>query len=548
MASAWRRAWRWRVSSTDQGAGAGDSLQLTPYHPNQRSDLVGSSNNFGSSYTTGTTLSSIRTHTTTSSDRVVESARVFHPSVLVVPTPAAVVQEKPEEEELDQGRGNKFLEEERAKTREHIRVLVRGARGLDRWLSELRVGWVLNPGELDASALRIDVSQRFQYCAEGWILAAYVISRSISSFNGWCCPQKEAAVWPPASELVRFVVAALLKMLPFVDTVVTLNTIDNPTTTEHPTVSCYGSAAPPADKFRALVDVRDALSRVLERFQHWASWLLLSADVEAAGRISAVSSILFDELGKLDEAIWDTRRHMGNRIMTLLMDNEGDSSWRARAHQRSADIHKATRSIMRYINALSTSYDMTVNPTVTSKASSLHLTQPKNMSPLTDLIMETVHSLEEKIERKSLSFHDHSLKFLFLINNSYFMWQQLHTNWLLYVPMMMTALALKIDDYIKNYVQLSWTPVLKCLHNNRAPCCFTIYSPLHRFESEFQETYRAQKLWKVPDPKLRKRLRKAIIEEVVPGITEFLEDNRSISNPEVSPEKLEEMLEELFEG
>ncbi|CAN6200457.1 unnamed protein product [Urochloa humidicola] len=530
MAAAWRRAWRWWwvSSSTDRGAGAGDSLQLTNYHPYQRSDLVESSNNFGSSYTTGTTLS-INTHTTTSSDRVLESARVFHPSVFV-PTPAAVVQEKAEEEKLDQARGDKFLEEERAKTREHIRELVRGARGLDRWLSELRVGWVLHPGELDASAGR-----RFQYWAEGWILAVYVISRSISSFNGWCCPQKEAAAWPPASELVRFIVATLLKMLPFVHTVVTLNTIDNPTTIEHSTVSCYGDSVPPSDKFQALVDVRDALSRVSERFQRWASWLRLSVDLEAVGRIGEISSILFAELGKVDEAIWDTRRYMGNRIMSL-MDDDGDSPWRARAQQRSAaDIHKVTRSIMSYITAQhwSTTHD-------------LHVTQPKNMSPLADLIMETVHSLQEKIDRKSLSFHDHRLKFLFLINNSYFMWQQLHTNRILDVPIT-TALALKIDDYIKNYVQVSWTHVLKCLHTNRAPCCFTIYSPLHRFESEFQKAYKAQKLWKVPDPKLRKRLRKAIIEEVIPSITEFLEDN-SISNPEVNPEKLEEMLEELFEG
>ncbi|CAL5049748.1 unnamed protein product [Urochloa decumbens] len=495
MAAARRRAWRWWwVSSTDRGAGAGDSLQPTPGHPNQRSDLVESSNNFGSGYTTGTTLS-INTHTTTSSDRVLESARRRRRS-------------STKEEATSSWR-------KRAKTREHIRVLVRGASDPDRWLSELRVGWVLNPGEvLDASARR-----RFQYCAEGWILAVYVISRSISSFNGWCCPEEEAAVWPPASELVRFVVATLLKMLPFVDTVVTLNTtIDNPTATEHPTVSCYGgfSAVPPADKFQALVDVRDALSRVSERAQ---------------------------TLGlMLDEAIWDTRRHMGNRIMTLM----DDDPWKA--HHRSAEIHKGTRSIMTYIvNVLSTSYDMPLNPTVRSEASSLHVTQPKNMSPLTNLIVEMVHSLEEKIERKSLSFHDHSLKFLFLINNSYFMWQQLHTNRLLDVPRM-TALPLKIDDYIKSYVQVSWTPVLKCLHDNRAPCCFTIYSPLHRFESEFQKTYRAQKLWKVPDPKLRKRLRKAIIEEVVPGITDFLEDNSSIRNPEVSHEKLEEMLEELFEG
>jgi hypothetical protein len=156
-----------------------------------------------------------------------------------------------------------------------------------------------------------------------------------------------------------------------------------------------------------------------------------------------------------------------------------------------------------------------------------------------------VHSLEEKIARKSLSFQDRGLRFLFLINNFYFMRQQLGANRLLNVPM--RALTLKIDECINNYIQVSWAPVLKCLHNRATPCCFTTYSPLLEFESEFQRTHRTQKLWKVPDPKLRKRLRKAIIEEVITGITKFLEDN-SISTPQVSPDNLEEMLQELFEG
>jgi hypothetical protein len=491
---------------------------------------VESSNNFGSGYTTGTTLS-ISTYTTTSSDPAEETARAFH-RIVFMPTPPVVQEEA--EEELDQGRG-KLLEEERAKTREHIKVLVRGASGLERWLSELRVGWLLDPtpgvGELDASA-----SQRFQYCAESWILAVYVISRSISSFNGWCCPQgseeEAAAGWPSASELVRFVVATLLKMLPFADTVVTVN-ITDPLTTEEPCSKLGAAAVPPADKFQALVDVRDALSRVSQGLQLWASWLCSSSpDAEAAGRISEMDNILFAELGKLDEAIWETRHYMVSRIMSLMDDSP--SGWGgARGHQRSAEIHKAARSITSYINVLSTSYDGSLNH------------QPKNTSPLSRLTTEMVHSLEEKIARKSLSFQDRGLRFLFLINNFYFMRQQLGANRLLNVPM--RALTLKIDECINNYILVSWAPVLKCLHNRATPCCFTTYSPLLEFESEFQRTHRTQKLWKVPDPKLRKRLRKAIIEEVITGITKFLEDN-SISTPQVSPDNLEEMLQELFEG
>jgi hypothetical protein len=59
--------------------------------------------------------------------------------------------------------------------------------------------------------------------------------------------------------------------------------------------------------------------------------------------------------------------------------------------------------------------------------------------------------------------------------------------------------------------------------------------------------YAAQKLWKVPDPQLRKRLREAIIGIVVSGFMEYLEDNNSIT-PGVSPQEVEEMLQELFEG
>jgi hypothetical protein len=150
--------------------------------------------------------------------------------------------------------------------------------------------------------------------------------------------------------------------------------------------------------------------------------------------------------------------------------------------------------------------------------------------------MEMVASLEQKLTKVSQTFSDQSIRFLFLINNTNFIGQQLHQD-----------LTHKIDNYIESYLQVSWTPVLKCLNNPKFHCGFTRSAPLPKFQSKFQMIYAAQKLWKVPDPQLRKRLREAIIGIVVSGFMEYLEDNNSIT-PGVSPQEVEEMLQELFEG
>lgn len=68
-----------------------------------------------------------------------------------------------------------------------------------------------------------------------------------------------------------------------------------------------------------------------------------------------------------------------------------------------------------------------------------------------------------------------------------------------------------------------------------------------KFEDEFRKTYTTQKLWKVPDPMLRKTLRDAIIVKIIPSYTKYIEDNK-ISTPKYSPDELKEMLQELFEG
>jgi len=98
--------------------------------------------------------------------------------------------------------------------------------------------------------------------------------------------------------------------------------------------------------------------------------------------------------------------------------------------------------------------------------------------------------------------------------------------------------------------------VLKCLRNPTFDCFKRNYSPLPKFESHFQKKKKVRvqvsdnlRCPKVPDPELRKRLRVAIIERVVSGFTNYLEDNNRITlGVTVTPRELEEMLQELFEG
>jgi hypothetical protein len=59
-------------------------------------------------------------------------------------------------------------------------------------------------------------------------------------------------------------------------------------------------------------------------------------------------------------------------------------------------------------------------------------------------------------------------------------------------------------------------------------------SLLSKFESEFQKIYTTQMEWKVPDPRLRRRLRQAITEKIIPGYKKYIEDNK-VTNPKISP-------------
>ncbi|CAL5007647.1 unnamed protein product [Urochloa decumbens] len=449
------------------------------------------------------------------------------------------------------------LQEEREKIRMHIRGLVQefsdagededaAALVLERLLQDLGLSWVLSIAAVDdkSPARAFIFPQRLGDLARSWIDALKVFQLSISVYQ----EEDNFSSVTAASEFARFLRSTLSKMLPFTDMVVSAK-VKGPCIQRN----LWEVMVPAEEKLQALMGVRHALLDTSEYTQTYLNLPPLHGSSTWIHDLTT-SSLLLAKMAKLDEAVWDTVDEIRTSIMSLTdNNNEVDSP---QTLERSPDIHKATRCTIKCINVLSTDDGLVVYQIV-AKAATLgkyvpqdnrnyRINHPFISDPFDMLIIEMISSLQENLARVSQSFPDQSLRLVFLLNNTHFMWQHLLFPSCSLELFLAPKFTRKIDDHIKRYLQMSWIPVVSCLHDP-TPLCLGRFSPLAKFKSEFQKTYTAQKLWKVPDPELRRRLRKAIIEAVIPTFTKYLKDNK-ISNLSVTQQELEDMLQDLFEG
>ncbi|CAL5050239.1 unnamed protein product [Urochloa decumbens] len=452
-------------------------------------------------------------------------------------------------------------------------------RVLERWFSEeLGVGWVLHlplaaaaAGNLEhtfdaqtwiralaeivktirSTASRLPdrgsmpiISEEGQTVADDQFLLRRVTNkllrrlfRNNSHSVGGCEEEPKAErIIPDQLQFAQFFQEAILKMLAFVDFVVGTQV-----------VASNGLKEEPYEKLSTLVGVRNALSKALHQI-HLSSYSPPCADVFRIQR--DMVSIMAAKEGKADEAIWTTMQ----QIWTRIKEEDGNDSEDTQSPQGSSDIHKATRSVIRYIGFLRANYS-SVAPIVSEAARyGEYAPQNRDIPPLDSMIIEVASCLEEKLGRISQSFPNNSLGFLFLINNLYYLMEQLSPNPMSCLNFSIPVLNSKIKNYIEYYLQVSWAPLLLCLHisHTTTPLRLRRYcSPLPKFDSEFLKIYEIQKFWKVPDPKLREILRRAIAEKVISGLTEYLRDTNTVGaklGSTFTPQQLEEMLKELFEG
>ncbi|VAH38464.1 unnamed protein product [Triticum turgidum subsp. durum] len=357
---------------------------------------------------------------------------------------------------------------------------------LENWFSELDVDWVLQiHDEQGFRRLLRDKSAMTQELVKKWIRALIVIVASIT---------ESVFPFPTTAADARFVKASITEMLDVVDVIITA------------------------------LEAEKKLQVVLDMFTGvcGASHILTPVDIsssEGQSIFNVIGNMLERQANRLSEMIASTMEE----VRTLV--EEDDDSWAMEISRGGGEIHNITQFIMNCIVSMMNAHTSTQN------------TAPSHHTEnLGGLINGTINYLKGLLFTKSESCSDQSLRYLFLLNNTYFV-------------------AHVVSESSDSYLDVSWGHVLSCIPKSRFPGpihCWINTSSLAKFESSFHKTYQTQKLWKVPDPQLRDELRTVITQRVVSGYHSYLEEHpeleKHVGRESSSPEVLQEMLGELFEG
>ncbi|XP_073291407.1 exocyst complex component EXO70A1-like [Primulina huaijiensis] len=305
-----------------------------------------------------------------------------------------------------------------------------------------------------------------------------------------------------------------------------------------------------AEKLFRILDMYDALAAVLPDLQ------ALFMDEDAGDMVCSEAKGVLDALG---EAAIGTFVEFENAV-------QGEAS---RKPMQNGEIHPLTRYVMNYTKLL-VDYSDTLNSLLETVEDNSGLEKEKNdnletsMSLIAQRLLALITSLESNLEEKSRMYEDGAMQYIFLMNNILYIVQKVKDSEL------RNALG---DNWIKkrrglirqhatHYLRAAWTKVLSCLKDegiggsSSSAAKVALKERFKNFNICFEDIYRIQTAWKVPDPQLREELRISISEKVIPAYRSFLgrfgsqlESGRHAGKYiKYSPEDLENYLLDLFEG
>eukprot|EP01018_Ginkgo_biloba_P014354 Gb_10562 [translate_table: standard] len=189
------------------------------------------------------------------------------------------------------------------------------------------------------------------------------------------------------------------------------------------------------------------------------------------------------------------------------------------------------------------------------------------LSPLAHRLLSITALLELNLDGKSKLYKDTSLAHLFLMNNVRYIVQKVKGSELrtLLGDDWVRKHSGKVRQYATNYQRAAWNKVLSCLRDEGISITGGFSSRASKaalkerfksFNAAFEEVYRNQTAWQVPDPQLREELRISIAEKLLPAYRSFmgrfkshLESGRHAERYiKYTPDDLENYLSDFFEG
>uniref|UniRef100_A0A2P2L6R3 Exocyst subunit Exo70 family protein n=1 Tax=Rhizophora mucronata TaxID=61149 RepID=A0A2P2L6R3_RHIMU len=187
-----------------------------------------------------------------------------------------------------------------------------------------------------------------------------------------------------------------------------------------------------------------------------------------------------------------------------------------------------------------------------------------NMGPVARRLLALLTSLESNIEEKSRLYESGAMQYIFLMNNILYMVQKVKDSELITLlgDQWVRKRQGQIRQYATAYLRSAWSKALSCLKDEGIGGSSSNVSKValkerfKNFNACFEEIYRVQTGWKVPDPQLREELRISISENVLPAYRAFmgrfgsqLESGRHAGKYiKYTPEDLENYVSHFFEG
>ncbi|CAN6477180.1 unnamed protein product [Victoria cruziana] len=237
-------------------------------------------------------------------------------------------------------------------------------------------------------------------------------------------------------------------------------------------------------------------------------------------------------------------------------------------------IHPLTKYVMNYIKALTAYKDSldlllenkegghespTVSSPTTGSPEGSKESCSRNLSPTAHNLLEVVSILESNLQTRSKLYRDDALQHFFLMNNIHYMVQKVKSSDLCLIGEdWIRRHNRKVQLHATNYERASWNTVLAWLKDDgiNSGGSKAVKEKLKGFNMSFEEVYKNQTSWIIPDPGLRRDLQISISLKVVQGYRTFtgrlgssLDGSRSADKyMKYTAEDLETLLLDLFEG
>ncbi|KAI3761420.1 hypothetical protein L1987_51836 [Smallanthus sonchifolius] len=305
-----------------------------------------------------------------------------------------------------------------------------------------------------------------------------------------------------------------------------------------------------SEKLFRILDMYDVVADVLPDFE------ALFGDESGESVCNEVRTVL----SGLGEAAIGTFVEFENAV-------KGENSRRA---LQGGEIHPVTRYVMNYLKLL-VDYSDSLNTLLPNSQD--HDLNPEEvddidsgdtLSPVSQRLLSLITSLVANLEEKSRLYDENALRYIFLMNNILYIVQKVKDSELrnLLGDRWIRKHRGQIRQWHTSYLRSAWGKALLCLKDegisggSSSASKLVLKERFKNFNACFEEIYRVQSVWRVPDDQLREELRISISEKVLPAYRAFvgrfggqLESGRHAGRyVKYTPDDLENYLSDLFEG